>query len=108
MLEPEKRFYGDLSKEDQDHWVKEMRKSPIANLVAPLTHSVYDSYPISYLYATLDEAIPLSLQESMVDGIRQKYNLTIPTETLAASHSPYVSMPEQVFIAVENQLNTAK
>jgi len=92
MLEPERRFYNDLSKREQDHWISELRPHPSIAQLTPLTYVAYRHHPVYYLFCENDEALPLELQRMMVVGT----GLDFKTETCTAGHSPFLSQPETV------------
>lgn len=48
--------------------------------------------PSSYIYCTLDNAIPIADQKRMVEETAK--GVDIRTVQLEASHSPFLSMPE--------------
>lgn len=53
--------------------------------------------PTTYIYCTQDLAIMLPLQESMVrDALNAKGASRVVTETIEASHCPFLSKPEEV------------
>lgn len=100
MLEPARRFYNDLSKEEQDHWVSELKPCPAVAQTTPITQTAYLYHPVTYLFCENDQALPLAVQQSMVQKAEEK-GVTIHKETCTAGHSPFLSQPEAV-------LNVAK
>lgn len=44
------------------------------------------------------------MQKKMVADVSAKYGLSISTGVLQAGHSPYLSKPSELLVAVENQL----
>ena len=100
MQEPERRFYNDLPKEQQDHWVSELKRSPANAQLTPLTYTAYKKYPVSYLYCTNDQALPISVQEMMVAGC----GVDVQTYSCTAGHSPFLSQPQVVLDTVVKML----
>ncbi len=96
MQEPERRFYNDLPKEEQDHWVSELKPHPANAQLSPLTYTAYKKHPVSYLYCTDDEALPFSVQEMMVAGC----GLDVRTHSCSAGHSPFLSQRQAVLDTV--------
>lgn len=87
MKETHRRFYNDLSKQDQDHWVSELRRQPAVAQRTPLTYTAYKHHPVVYLYCENDEALPLEVQKTMVADS----GVDIKIETCSAGHSPFLS-----------------
>lgn len=94
MLEPEQRFYNDLPKEEQDHWTSELKPCPAIAQLTPITHAAYLHHPVTYLFCEKDEALPLSVQQMMVQKVSEGTGITVETETCTAGHSPFLSKPE--------------
>ena len=101
MLDPQMRFYHDLPTKEQDHWASELLKSPASTQYAPLTDAAYTSHPVSYIVCTVDKALPEAAQRAMIENISQEYGVTITTEALQSSHSPFLSMPDKLLLTVE-------
>lgn len=97
MKEPERRFYNDLSKQEQDHWVSELRPHPAIAQLTPLTYLAYQHHPVVYLFCENDEAISLEIQKSMVGGSGVDFKV----ETCTAGHSPFLSQIDDLIGVVE-------
>lgn len=97
MADPGHRFYNDLSQEEKDHWVSELRPSPAIAQLTPLTYTAYTHYPVTYLLCEKDEALPIDLQKMMVAGT----GIDFQTETCTSGHSPFLSQPETVLKVVK-------
>lgn len=104
MSSPQKMFYHDLPRAEQEQWAGEMLKSPASTQVAPITYAAYKFHPVSYLYCTLDQALRYAVQKRTVGTISERYRISFCTDVLQASHSPFLSMPDKVLAAVERQL----
>ena len=96
MQEPDRRFYNDLPKEEQDHWVSELKPGPAKAQLTPLTFTAYTKHPCSYLFCTSDEALPIAVQEMMVKGS----GIDIKTYSCTAGHSPFLSQSPVVLDTV--------
>ncbi|KAH8594378.1 alpha beta-hydrolase [Bisporella sp. PMI_857] len=92
MEDPHRRFYSDLPKEEQEHWVSELAPGPAIAQQTPLTYTAYQHYPSTYLFCTGDEALPIEVQQMMVERSGAKFD----TESCTAGHSPFLSQPEVV------------
>ncbi|MCJ1404696.1 hypothetical protein MMC11_007922 [Xylographa trunciseda] len=97
IQEPGPRFYNDLPKLQQDHWVSELRPQPGMPLSTLITYAAYMHHPVTYLFCEKDEAMPLEFQKMMVATKGQHFL----TETCASGHSPFLSMPETVLKVVD-------
>lgn len=95
MLDPQRRFYNDLSASEQQHWASEMLKSPASTQYTAITHVAYLYHPVTYLFCENDQALPIELQRMMVEKVRSM-GVQIEEESCKAGHSPYLSMPETV------------
>ncbi|KAF2731534.1 alpha beta-hydrolase [Polyplosphaeria fusca] len=100
MLEPERRFYHDLSPEDQEKWVGELLKSPAGTQQTEITQTAYLYHPVTYLYCEEDQALPLEMQKMMVENAK-KGGVAIAEETCKAGHSPFLSMPKRLLELVD-------
>lgn len=104
MLEPERRFYNDLPKEEQDLWVAELKPCPAIAQMTPITHAAYLHHPTTYLFCENDEALPIEVQKMMVDRVRQKEKINIDVDICTAGHSPFLSQPRAILQLVERVL----
>jgi hypothetical protein len=104
MLEPERRFYNNLKKEEQDHWISELKPCPAIAQMTPITYAAYLYRPTTYLLCENDQGLPLEVQKMMVSQACQEGNIVIDTESCTAGHSPFLSQPQTVFQLVERIL----
>lgn len=65
---------------------------------AAYTYAAWKDVPSAYLYCTRDQAIPFAVQKLMVEQTGKGYG--IRTEILDASHSPFISKPEETALAI--------
>lgn len=100
MVEEGEIFYSDLSEEDIVHWKSEMAPVPLITQTTPITYAAYQYFPVTYLYCTKDQALPLALQEMMV----QSSGVVFKKESCDASHSPFLSMPQVVLDVVKRMI----
>ena len=96
-LDPATTFYGDLSQEDQVHWIAQLtlQRADMGSGFGYPGNPGYLDVPVSYLFCENDRAIPLKAQKYMVAQAKSK-GAVIQTETCSASHSPFLSQPEVV------------
>lgn len=106
MLEPDRRFYNDLSKEEQEHWVAELKPCPAIAQLTPITQTAYTYHPTTYLFCEGDQALPVELQRMMVQQAEKK-GAVINKETCSAGHSPFLSQPETVLNLAKKIVSTA-
>lgn len=97
MVEKGEIFYNDLSEEDIVHWKSEMAPVPLITQTTPITYAAYKHFPVTYLYCTKDQAMPLALQKMMVKNSGVEFK----EESCDASHSPFLSMPQAVLDVVK-------
>ena len=97
MEEPDRRFYNDLPKQEQDHWVSQLKPHPAIAQMTPISYAAYMHHPVTYLYCKNDQALPWEIQKLMVAGSGQHFQ----TEICESGHSPFLSMPETVLKVVE-------
>ncbi|KAF2483976.1 Alpha/beta hydrolase fold-1 [Neohortaea acidophila] len=91
-------FYNDVSDEKAQAAIKELKPHSYQTLHSPLTYAAWKHVPASYIYTTNDNAIPLHIQKMMVEEVGKGYD--IRTETLDASHSPFLSVPKETAAAI--------
>ena len=101
MLDPALRFFNDLSKEEQDKWVSELRPVLTKTQFSPISNAGYKHYPVTYLYCDNDQALPPQVQKMMVETNGPHFK----TESCYSSHSPFLSQPERVLQLVQGITN---
>ena len=101
MLDPEHRFYNDLSADEQKHWTSELVKQPATASLIPITYAAYRYHPVTYLFCENDEALLLPWQQGLVKKIEETSNIHIDTETCSAGHSPFLGQPETLLNIAE-------
>ena len=98
-LTPDKIFYNDMTPEDVEYAVARIKPHSYQTYLSPLTFAAWKVIPSTYLYCVKDNAIPYSVQKSMVEGTAKDFNFK--TGELDASHSPFFSMPEETAKAMQ-------
>lgn len=95
---PEDVFYNDLSREEAQKCIDKLAHHSYRCLGNKLTYAAYKDIPTTYLYCAKDNAIPLFAQQKMVKDA-QILGVDVDTLTLESSHSPFLSMPDEVVAA---------
>jgi len=94
----EEIFYQDCSVGEKAQWRNALRPHSLNTFKDQVVkYEAYKEAPSAYILCTLDNAIPIQAQEGMV----QQAGTFIRTETLEASHSPFISMPDQLAKALD-------
>jgi pimeloyl-ACP methyl ester carboxylesterase len=90
---PIETFYNDV-KEPQKY-VDMLKPHSYRTFASRVTYPGWQYVPSTYLLCEKDEAIPIQAQKGMVEGAQQA-GADMKVETVDASHSPFMSMPEEV------------
>jgi pimeloyl-ACP methyl ester carboxylesterase len=104
--DPEALFYNDLPPEDVQFWKSRLLKHSSATFKDAV--NVYPGWadvPVSYIFCKKDGAIPLQIQEAMVEGAKEA-GASITTKSLDTGHSPFLSKTEETIGAIVESLNT--
>ena len=70
MQNPKWRFYNDLPDAEAARWAARLRRCPAMVQLTPLENAAYFHVPSTYLFCERDRAIPLPVQQWMVDNVR--------------------------------------
>lgn len=97
MLNPQQRFYNDLSPTEQEHWTSLLKPHPAVAQTTALTNEAYRYVSTSYLLCENDQALPIFVQEEFVKNA----GVELQIEKCASGHSPFLSMPESVVEIIE-------
>ncbi|KAK5123960.1 hypothetical protein LTR85_002157 [Meristemomyces frigidus] len=89
---PAHRFYHDMSIEDQKRYSALIRPQSWKAYQGETECAAYMAIPSWYLYCTEDRAFPFGAQQGLI-GAAIAAGAQIRTETMEASHSPFLSMP---------------
>ncbi|KAJ5587141.1 uncharacterized protein N7459_002906 [Penicillium hispanicum] len=93
--EPAHVFYNDLSPEDAQLWKSRLLKHSNGTLTdRDNVYAGWADVPVWYLVCSRDQAIPLQVQETMV-AAAQNAGASVTTKYLEASHSPFLSKPDE-------------
>ncbi|KAL4762042.1 alpha/beta hydrolase [Aspergillus foveolatus] len=92
-VNPYSLFFHDVP--DGEQWAQALRPHAWATKVSPATGAAYTRIPSAYLLCENDRAIPLFVQQLMVEKARGR-GAQITTETIATGHSPWLVDPAPV------------
>lgn len=87
-------MYNGLSEDEQTYWFSQLQAHSLASLQAPTLGASWKTIPSSYLFCGQDLAIPVQLQEMMVNGAKDK-GARVDVSRLETGHSPYLTMPKE-------------
>ncbi|OJJ50753.1 hypothetical protein ASPZODRAFT_137895 [Penicilliopsis zonata CBS 506.65] len=99
--DPYTLFFHDVP--DGQAWAGTLRPHAWVTKNSPATGEAYVDIPGSYLLCAHDRAIPLPVQEMLVDRARQK-GARIVTETVQTGHSPWLVVPDEVAAYIHRQV----
>ncbi|KAE8380331.1 Alpha/beta hydrolase fold-1 [Aspergillus bertholletiae] len=91
--DPYTLFFHDVP--DGREWAKTLRPHAWATKNSPATGTAYVHIPAAYLLCEKDRAIPLFVQELMVEKARQK-GASVETEKIQTAHTPWLVDPDRV------------
>lgn len=96
---PDQIFYNDLSPEQVAAAVSALKPHSYRVFHTPLTYEGWRHVPTTYIYCTLDAAIPIHIQKMMVEETAK--GVDIQTDEINAGHSPFINMPEAVASSIQ-------
>ncbi|CAG7981076.1 unnamed protein product [Penicillium nalgiovense] len=92
--DPASWFFNDLSPTDAAAWANKLVVHPKSAQSDPITHEAYRTIPTAYIVCEKDAALIPMVQEMMIENVRNT-GVNVEVERLPASHSPFLSMPEE-------------
>ncbi|KAA8647711.1 hypothetical protein EYZ11_000174 [Aspergillus tanneri] len=102
--DPVPLFFHDVP--DSDKWAQTLRPHAWATKNSPAISAAYLYIPTSYLLCEDDRAIPLFVQELMVEKARSQ-GAQIVTEKVKTSHTPWLVVPDVVVEYLRKQAGEA-
>ncbi|KAJ5934625.1 hypothetical protein N7466_004172 [Penicillium verhagenii] len=100
-VDPYSLFFHDVP--DGEQWAQTLRPHAWATKNSPATSAAYTRIPSVYLQCENDRAIPLFVQQLMVEKARGK-GAQMTTEIIATGHSPWLVDPTPVADFVQRSL----
>ncbi|KAG8974881.1 hypothetical protein FRB90_009700 [Tulasnella sp. 427] len=94
--EPIHTFYNDLSPKVQQEMVAKIQPHSFKTFTTKSTYEGWRDAPGTYLHCEKDNCIPLPSQKAMLESI----GIDFRTETFDTDHCPFISIPEQIAMAV--------
>ncbi|KAJ5371042.1 uncharacterized protein N7496_007134 [Penicillium cataractarum] len=104
--DPVALFYNDMSPEDARYWKDCLLKHSTAAFKDSV--NVYPGWadvPTSFIFCLRDGAIPLQIQEAMVEAAKGA-GASITTRSLDTGHSPFFSKPEETTSVISESLKS--
>ncbi|KAJ5294218.1 hypothetical protein PENANT_c028G08897 [Penicillium antarcticum] len=98
--DPQFLFFHDVP--DGAEWAKLLLPHACATKTAPATSTAYMNIPTSFLLCEEDRAIPVAVQQVLVDRAR-KCGAEIETEKIQTGHTPWLVVPDQVVAYLKKQ-----
>ncbi|KAJ5798416.1 uncharacterized protein N7503_007712 [Penicillium pulvis] len=98
VADPDKVFYNDCDDAQVERAVAALRSHSYQSFHSICTYAAWKHIPSTYLYCLKDAAIPLAVQKMMVEGTAKGSGMR--TETVNASHSPFISQPDELTAAI--------
>jgi hypothetical protein len=103
---PEDIFYNDLEEADVEKMVSELQTHSYQTFHSKVTYAAWKEVPSTYCYCSKDQAIPIQIQQMMVEDWAKGTNML--TTTLGAGHSPFVNYPQQTANAIRRAAGEKK
>ena len=93
-------FYGHCAAADIEDALPRLRPLPVQTVLDPirLRHAA-PPVPLHYIACTQDRAMPIALQRYFINRTPG-----ISVTTLDSDHSPFISHPDELMAALQNQL----
>lgn len=104
--DPIKRLYNDLEPQEAA-WAESLRVAHgtvAQNTPLSVERVAWRTIPLSYIFCENDEAVPLALQNMMIGRVESD-GISVKRYSVAASHSPFLSMPDKVADIVDEVIN---
>jgi pimeloyl-ACP methyl ester carboxylesterase len=105
---PKDIFYSDISDSVAEPWISKLKTHSYRTFYSTMTIEPWLQIPSSYLICTLDAAIPLPVQEMMIEAAQKKNPKAFDlVERIEAGHSPFLSKPEATAAYLERAASVA-
>ena len=88
-------FFGDCSDDDVAFATANLSAQPPGNMSSAISGDPLATVPATYIRCTEDRAIPIEVQDALIASASASAR-SLDTITMVASHSPFLSMPEQL------------
>ncbi|RMZ83186.1 hypothetical protein DV738_g1369, partial [Chaetothyriales sp. CBS 135597] len=94
---PTEVFYNDV--DDPSAIIKTLKPHSFQTFFSKVTYAGWKYVPNTFLLCAKDAAIPLAVQQAMVDRARS-LGADFTTHDIDASHSPFLSKPDEVVLSI--------
>jgi len=92
--------FNDLPEDEKTYWAQQTTWTSAALFAAPSQFEPWNNgIPCSYIYQTIDNALPLNLQEQMAQQLQLGPDPR--TATIEAGHCGFLSMPDRLLAALK-------
>lgn len=98
--DPYTLFFHDVPKGEE--WAQTLRPHAWATKNSPATSASYLEIPCAYLLCEKDRAIPIFVQELMIDKARSQ-GAIIEIEKVETGHTPWLVLPDEVAAFIKRQ-----
>lgn len=88
-------FFGDCSDDDVAFAIANLSTQPLGNMSSTISGDPLATVSATYIRCTEDCAIPIEVQDALIASASASAR-SMDTITMRASHSPFLSMPDQL------------
>ncbi len=88
-------FFHDCSDDDAAFAVANLSPQPLGNMSSAISGDPLATVPATYIRCTEDRTIPIEVQDALIASASASAR-SLETITMISSHSPFLSMPEQL------------
>ena len=88
-------FFGDCSDDDAAWALAKLSAQPLGNMSSAITGDPLATVAATYIRCTEDRTIPIEVQDALIASAGASA-LSLETITMTASHSPFLSMPDEL------------
>lgn len=92
---PVEVFYNDMTADHARETAKLLKQHSNRAFMSKLTYAAYKNIPTTYIFCSKDNALLPPGQEAMMQAAKDA-GVNLDRINLEASHSPFLSMPDEV------------
>lgn len=107
VTDPRELFYHDLDTEDAEYWISQLATQSLKALFEGGEHAYagWKDVPVWYIGTVEDHGLPVIVQRVQV-GMARGQGATVYHTELKTSHSPFLSMPDEVVKILLDAVNS--
>lgn len=96
VVSPRELFYHDLPADEADYWVSQLTPQSLRSLFegGEFSYAGWMDVPVWYIGTVEDRGLPVVIQRIQV-GMAREMGAAVEHRELQASHSPFLSQPEE-------------